>query len=227
MSFKRNFMEEHDKIMTSIVKRVKEGNTYKFKKKSNRIQHELNDKVLDKVVSAQDQLLTPTPGLQKTITMLNEGEVLIKESNKMIDFADSSDPGWAAVDEYLQKPIASDSDDDRRLRWQRQLLLRRLSPKEEQRVEVQVAFLPVEGIVSSIEKAVVITMGGFVAPGKTDQAIKLKRQSHQMMSVTIADPKDIRPFSVSTQDHLHSLPVLHLPSSKDDLSIDSCVDMLD
>ena len=36
--------------------------------------------------------------------------------NKLIRFADKSEGGWGAVDEYLSDEVASDSDDEKKMR---------------------------------------------------------------------------------------------------------------
>ena len=44
--------------------------------------------------------------------------------------ADSSEAGWQTVDEYEQKNIASDSDDDKRIRKAETSALRKLQRKK-------------------------------------------------------------------------------------------------
>ncbi|XP_061174259.1 uncharacterized protein LOC133183314 [Saccostrea echinata] len=46
---------------------------------------------------------------------ITEGYDLIKQRQKLVKLADSSSAGWRAVDEYIKNPIASDSDDEKRI----------------------------------------------------------------------------------------------------------------
>ena len=40
----------------------------------------------------------------------------VKKRNKYVQFADADKAGWAAVDEYIKDDLASDSDDEKRMR---------------------------------------------------------------------------------------------------------------
>lgn len=44
-----------------------------------------------------------------------EGLDIIKNRQKLIKLADSSEAGWRAVDEYTKNPIASDSEDEKKI----------------------------------------------------------------------------------------------------------------
>ena len=46
---------------------------------------------------------------------ISEGYELIKQRQKLIKLADSSVAGWRVVDEYVKNPIASDSEDEKRI----------------------------------------------------------------------------------------------------------------
>lgn len=80
-----------------------------FKYKRNKIQYELNMKVLDQLdaaASASDETVRNQA--------LEEGRKLLKERNKHIQLAEKY--GWEAVDCYVQEPLACDSDDEKRIK---------------------------------------------------------------------------------------------------------------
>lgn len=78
-----------------------------FKYKRNKIQYELNEKVLDKL-----DVATSTSDKKAWIDALEEGRKILKERNKHIMLAEKY--GWEAVDCYVQEPIVCDSDGDKR-----------------------------------------------------------------------------------------------------------------
>ena len=72
-----------------------------FKYKRNKIQYELNEKVLDKLevaASATDE--------KAQNDALEEGEKILKERNKHILLAGNY--GWEAVNCYVQEPLTCD-----------------------------------------------------------------------------------------------------------------------
>ena len=80
-----------------------------FKYKRNKIQYELNEKVIDKLdvaVSASSESVCNEA--------LEEGKKLLKERNKHIMLVEKY--GREAVDCYVQEPLANDSDDEKRIR---------------------------------------------------------------------------------------------------------------
>ena len=48
-------------------------------------------------------------------TKISEGMTLIKHRQKLIKLADSTDSGWRLVQEYESNPLASDSEDEKRI----------------------------------------------------------------------------------------------------------------
>lgn len=80
-----------------------------FKYKRNRSQYEFNQKVLDKIETALE-----VSDEDERSTALSEGKNLIEERNKHIKLAEKY--GWETVDCYINEPLASNSDDEKRIR---------------------------------------------------------------------------------------------------------------
>ena len=112
---KRALVDEQKTLSLRIDKKLKTTEKT-FKKKSNRIQFELNSDVKDSLAEAKMHLQGPSPSIEKAVEHLDSGTVVLAERNRMIELADVSEYGWSTVEEYLQRPLAEDSDDDRRIR---------------------------------------------------------------------------------------------------------------
>ncbi|XP_068751270.1 uncharacterized protein [Montipora capricornis] len=80
-----------------------------FKYKTNKVQYELNAKVLEKLEEAADASKE-----KESNEALDEGKKLLLERNKHIMLAEKY--GWEAVDCYIQEPLACDSDDEKRIK---------------------------------------------------------------------------------------------------------------
>ena len=53
--------------------------------------------------------------VKRAKTSVQEGKSLIQQRQKMLKLADSSELGWKVVTEYQTNPLASDSDDERKI----------------------------------------------------------------------------------------------------------------
>ena len=103
------FLEKELKFQASIERSRTKSQQPEFKYKRNKIQYELNEKVLDKLeveASASDE--------KAQNDALEEGKKILKERNKHIVLAQKY--GWEAVDCYVQEPLACNSDDEKCIR---------------------------------------------------------------------------------------------------------------
>ena len=105
-----------------VVKKLKEDQTFVFKKKGNEKQYIFNDNVKDQLVAAAKQLeLVDLPAgaqreaMDKAKEELKQGLEVIATRQKQIKVADCSEYGWATVDEYEQDQLAADEEDAKRL----------------------------------------------------------------------------------------------------------------
>ena len=109
------------------AKRVKPS--YDFKRKSNKKNYEHNSDVQSRMEEAKRQLNKSTPNIERASSALEKGMQANMNRNKHILIADQSDAGWATVDEYLLRDVASDSEDDRRIRKAEATAQRKLQQK--------------------------------------------------------------------------------------------------
>lgn len=80
-----------------------------FKYKRNRTQYEFNRRVLEKIETALE-----ASDEEERDQALTEGKSIICERNKHIKLAEKF--GWETVDCYVDEPLASDSEDEKRIR---------------------------------------------------------------------------------------------------------------
>ena len=98
----------------SVSKQVKAENDLKFNHPGNERNYKFNLEILElleklsKAIDAQDTV--------KATQLLDSSVLLLKERNRKIRIADSSDGGWLTVKHYESHAVALDLEDDRRIR---------------------------------------------------------------------------------------------------------------
>lgn len=98
----------------SVSKQVKAENDLKFNHPGNERNYKFNLEILElleklsKAIDAQETV--------KATQLLDSSVLLLKERNRKIRIADSSDGGWLTVKHYESHAVALDLEDDRRIR---------------------------------------------------------------------------------------------------------------
>ena len=108
-------LEEIQENFGSEVKRIKKEalEAEPWKKQGNKIQFNFNTGVLDNISQAKWGLENNKLDYVKEV--LSEAEDNLKQRNKYIRIADTSEGGWETVKQYTINPIASGSEDEKRI----------------------------------------------------------------------------------------------------------------
>ena len=103
----------------------------KFKFKGNQKQFVFNAELEDlagKIKEANAQR-----DYKKVAQLTDQTKSLLHKRQKLIKLADSSEAGWDAVQEYESQDIASDDEDDKKIRYARAAANRKRKQKERER----------------------------------------------------------------------------------------------
>ena len=126
---KRSISEDQEECLSSVVKRVKEDNSIKWKKVGNEKQFKFNQSVearFDSAISAIEK-----KKLDKAKKELEEGKKLLSERQKLIKLADRSECGWATVSAYVTDDLADTPEDERHISKAEKLAEKALDSKRE------------------------------------------------------------------------------------------------
>ena len=100
-------------VQIDKINDIKYGSGHKFKKPGNEEQFKFNAEVQEKITTAKRAI--EREDKNEALAAAEEGSVLIKDRQKLILMADSSDVGWAVVKEYAKNDLADDSEDEKRI----------------------------------------------------------------------------------------------------------------
>ncbi|XP_021365071.1 uncharacterized protein LOC110457925 [Mizuhopecten yessoensis] len=111
-AFETRMCNKSDEQISLLNNNLAAADTHKFAKKSCEDQFKFNSKVKAKLMEAE-RATQLGPGA--AVAKITEGISFIDYRQKLVKLADTSEAGWRAVDEYVANPIASDSDDEKRM----------------------------------------------------------------------------------------------------------------
>ena len=118
-NFETKISESQRQISDSQLNKIQENilcnDNYAFKRKSCEDQFKFNLKVVGKLKDAEARLAAEVKDIPKASKDISEGITLLNHRQKLIKLADSSDMGWKVVKEYEANPLASDSEDEKRI----------------------------------------------------------------------------------------------------------------
>ena len=112
--FDKHFEGIEKKLQQPSNNIMKMEDTFKFKHKENRIQFEFNQQILQIVENLSSAL--NNDDTSEANDLCDDLKAKPERRNKLIKMADRSVLGWDTVTEYEADPIASDSDDGKKIR---------------------------------------------------------------------------------------------------------------
>ena len=106
-------LKQNSTAISKEVKKVKEGADYTWKRQGNKYQFLFNSELEESLKQAEWAINHQK--LEYAQEVIEEGLNKIKQRNKLIKLADSSEGGWETAKQYQNNPLASDSEDEKKL----------------------------------------------------------------------------------------------------------------
>ena len=122
MEVKTKQIEQKSKIDKEVVQ---------LKYKGNQMQYELNAELDSIIESIETESERGEPNLPLIKKYSQEARELIRKRQKLIKIADKSKDGWQVVAEYESDELASDSEDEKRLKKARETASRKRRQKDQ------------------------------------------------------------------------------------------------
>ena len=134
--FNKRFERIEKKLQQPSNKNAKTKDTFKFKHKGNRIEFEFNQRILQIIENLSSAL--NNDDTSEVNDLCDELTVKLKRRNKLIKMADRSALGWETVAEYEADPIASDSEDRKKIRQAKNRALTKYKSKKSNKLTLHV-----------------------------------------------------------------------------------------
>ncbi|XP_052067195.1 uncharacterized protein LOC127706578, partial [Mytilus californianus] len=119
-TFQGNIQQSQRDISQSQMSKIEEtlSENYTFQRKGNENQYIHEVKVLTKLTEAKSKLDGPdlsVESIHQARDKIVEGMAIVRDRQKLIKLADSSELGWKVVKEYTTNPIADDSENEKKM----------------------------------------------------------------------------------------------------------------
>jgi hypothetical protein len=98
---------------------------------------------------------------------ISEGMDLVKQREKLIKLADSSDAGWRVVDEYIANPLADDSDDEKIHKAQSRADSKIKKEKLKKKVDFKTTPYSYKKTASTVGNPIPVTTNAAFRPGRS------------------------------------------------------------
>ena len=131
----KSFGEKQSAISENQISRLRSSalGQYQFKRKSCEEQFHFNSSVEDKFSDIDCSLSSlNAESVERAKKSVAEGKSIIQQRQKKLKLAESSELGWKVVSEYQSNPLASDSEDERKI-YKAEVRAERKARKDQQK----------------------------------------------------------------------------------------------
>jgi hypothetical protein len=125
-SFKKEILDSQEGREIELQKKLKKNKASSLKSTGNRIQFDFNEEIITDLQKLKKKVRPNSESIAQFDSIISK----LSKRNKLIRIADNSPAGWATVHQYEHNDIASDSDDDKKLRQAKNRALRAIKEKK-------------------------------------------------------------------------------------------------